>query len=54
VCIGKRFGQLMVKAVACRLLRRFRCELVPGYRMQISKVPTLSPEGGLPMAVRTR
>jgi cytochrome P450 len=54
VCIGKRFGQLMVKAVACAVLRRFGLELVPGYRMEVSKVPTFSPEGGLPMAVQAR
>jgi retinoid hydroxylase len=51
ICIGKRFGQLMVKAIASTVLRRFRVELVPGYRMRVSKVPTLSPEGGLPMVI---
>ncbi len=52
ICIGKRFGQLMVKAIAASVLQRFRFELVPGYVMRVSKVPTLSPEGGLPMAIR--
>jgi cytochrome P450 len=54
ICIGKRFGQLVVKAAATTVLRRFHCELRPGYELRISKVPTLSPEGGLPMMVRTR
>jgi cytochrome P450 len=53
ICIGKRFGQLVVKAVAATLLRRFRCELVDGYELEIAKVPTLSPRGGLPMVVRS-
>jgi cytochrome P450 len=54
VCIGKRFGQLMVKAVATTLLQRFRCELLPGYALRVSKLPTLSPDGGLPMRVGSR
>jgi cytochrome P450 len=54
ICIGKRFGTLMVKAVATTVLQRWRCELRPGYELRISKVPTLSPEGGLPMRVRRR
>ncbi|MHB8691411.1 MAG: cytochrome P450 [Solirubrobacteraceae bacterium] len=47
VCIGKRFGQLVVKAVAVRVLQRQAVELAPGFELRIAKVPTLSPEGGL-------
>ncbi len=54
VCIGKRFGQLMVKAVATTLLQQFSCELQAGYRLTVGKLPTLSPEGGLPMVIRSR
>jgi cytochrome P450 len=54
ICIGKRFGQLVIKAVATAVLQRFRCELRPGYELRVSKLPTLSPEGGLPMVVRPR
>jgi cytochrome P450 len=54
ICIGKRFGQLVVKVVTSMLLRRFEVELLPGYALHISKVPTLSPQGGLPMVVRAR
>jgi cytochrome P450 len=54
VCIGKRFGQLVVKSVATTLLQRYRCELVPGYRLRISISPTLTPKGGLPMVVGER
>ncbi len=54
ICIGKRFGQLAVKAVAATVLQRFRCELVPGFELRVAKVPTLSPEHGLPMVVSSR
>lgn len=52
VCIGKRFGQLVVKAVVSTLLQRHRFELAPGYRLRVSISPTLTPKGGLPMVVR--
>lgn len=54
ICIGKRFGQLVVKAVAATVLRRFDLELAPDYRLRVGKLPTLSPEGGLPVTVRAR
>ncbi len=54
ICIGKRFGQLMVKAIATNLLQRVRPELQPGFELRIGKMPTLSPEGGLPVTVRPR
>ena len=53
ICIGKRFGQMVVKAVATTLLGRFSLELKPGYELKVAKVPTLSPEGGLAMTVRS-
>lgn len=54
ICIGKRFGQLMVKAIATMVLRHAWPELRPGYVMAVEKLPTLSPDGGLPMVVRPR
>jgi cytochrome P450 len=54
VCIGKRFGQLTVKAVAATVLQRFTFEPAAGYELRISKVPTLSPAGGLPVLIRGR
>jgi cytochrome P450 len=54
ICVGKRFGQLVVKAVATTVLQRFRCEPAPGYELRVAKLPTLSPEGGLKMLVRVR
>ena len=53
-CIGMRFGQMEVKAVATLLLQRFRLELLPGARMIVRQMPTLSPRGGLGMTVRER
>jgi cytochrome P450 len=51
-CIGMRFGQLEVKAIAVRLLQRFRLELPPAHRLEIRQTPTLGPKGGLPMTIR--
>lgn len=53
-CIGMRFGQLKIKAIAAALLRRLRLELQGGYAMSVRQMPTLSPRGGLPMVVRER
>ncbi len=53
-CIGMRFGQLEVKAIALRLLARFHLELPGAYRLEIRQTPTLGPRDGLPMAVRER
>ena len=54
ICIGKRFGQTEVKALAATILARFGLELAPGYELEIRQMPTLSPAGGLPMVVRER
>jgi cytochrome P450 len=53
-CIGMRFGQLEINAIATTVLQRFRLEPCPGYRLRIREMPTLSPRGGLPMTVRAR
>jgi cytochrome P450 len=54
-CIGMRFGQLEVKAVAACILKRFRLELAdPQLEPTIRQMPTLSPRGGLPVVVRAR
>jgi cytochrome P450 len=51
-CIGMRFGQLEVKAIAARVLREHRLELPPEHRLEVRQTPTLGPKGGLPMRVR--
>jgi cytochrome P450 len=53
-CIGMRFGQLEIKAIAATLLQRFTLDLQPAYRLRIREMPTLSPREGLPMIVRAR
>jgi cytochrome P450 len=53
ICIGKRFGQTEVKAIAAQVLRRFSPELQPDYRLEIRQMPTLSPAGGLPVMLAT-
>jgi cytochrome P450 len=54
-CIGMRFGQLEVKAIAAEILRRYRLELAePERKPSIRQMPTLSPRGGLPVVVRER
>jgi cytochrome P450 len=51
-CIGMRFGQLEIKAIAARVLREHRLELPRGHRLEVRQTPTLGPKGGLPMHVR--
>jgi cytochrome P450 len=54
-CIGMRFGQLEIKAIARAILRRFRLDLAdPSLVPSIRQMPTLSPRGGLPVVVRAR
>jgi cytochrome P450 len=53
-CIGMRFGQLEVKAIASALLQRFEFELEPGYRLRTRQMPTIGPRDGLPLTVRRR
>jgi cytochrome P450 len=53
-CIGMRFGQLEIKAIAATVLQRFTLDLQPGYELTIREMPTLSPTHGLPMTVRAR
>jgi cytochrome P450 len=54
ICIGKRFGQLVVKTVATMVLQRAAVERVPGHELTLHLMPTISPKGGLPMVVRPR
>ena len=51
ICIGMRFGELEIRAIAAAILRRFRLELEPGWSLRIRQMPTLSPRRGLPMRV---
>jgi cytochrome P450 len=53
-CIGMRFGQMEIRAIATRLLQRFHVELLPGRTMTVRQMPTLSPREPLEMVVRER
>jgi cytochrome P450 len=52
ICLGMRFGQLEIKAIAAAVTQRFRVELPGGFRLQIRQTPTLGPAHGLPVRVR--
>ena len=54
ICIGMRFGQLEIKAIAAELLRRFEFSLEPGYKLRTRQMPTIGPKGGMPMVVHAR
>jgi cytochrome P450 len=54
ICIGMRFGQLEIKAIASELIRRYDFELEPGYRLRTRQMPTIGPKDGLPLRVRPR
>ncbi len=54
ICIGMRFGQLEVKAIAAALLQRFEFELQPGYALGIRQMPTIGPRHGVPLMIRRR
>jgi cytochrome P450 len=53
-CIGMRFGQLEVKAIATSILRRWRLEVDPRYDLRVRQMPTIGPRDGLPVTVRAR
>jgi cytochrome P450 len=54
ICIGMRFGQLEVKAIATELIRRYDYELEPAYRLRTRQMPTIGPKDGLPLLIRRR
>jgi cytochrome P450 len=54
ICIGMRFGQLEVKAIATALLQRFDFELEPSYELRIRQMPTIGPRGGVPLIIHPR
>jgi cytochrome P450 len=53
-CIGMRFGQLEIRAIAALLLRDFELELEPGWRLEVRQTPTIGPRDGMPVRVRAR
>jgi retinoid hydroxylase len=53
-CIGMRFGQVEVRAIATLILSRFTLSLPESFELAIRQMPTISPKHGLPMLVAAR
>ena len=53
-CIGMRFGQLEVRAIATLILSRCTLSLPHDFQLSIRQMPTISPKQGLPVIVRPR
>jgi cytochrome P450 len=53
-CIGMRFGQLEVRAIASRILARCTLSVPDDFRLEIHQMPTISPMHGLPVTVGPR
>ena len=52
-CIGMRFGQLEIRAIAARILRGAPARAEPGQRLEIRQTPTLGPRSrGMPSGRR--
>ncbi len=54
MCLGKRFGEYELRALAAVLLSRVRLEPLSRARPRIVTTPTLGPKGGLRFVVRGR
>ena len=55
MCLGKRFGESELRALAAVLLRRFRIDLADGQgAVTVATTPTLGPKGGLRVVARPR
>ena len=52
MCLGKRFGEVEIRAIAAVLLQRFHFEGDPSVALQILTTPTLGPAGGMWFTVR--
>ena len=53
-CIGMRFGQLEIRAIASLILSRFTLTVPEDFRLEIHQMPTISPKNGLPVVVGPR
>jgi retinoid hydroxylase len=54
MCLGKRFGEYEVRALAAVLFSRLALEPVSADEPQVATTPTLGPKGGLRFVVRAR
>ncbi len=53
-CIGMRFGQLEIRAIASLILRRYTLALEDDFTLRIRQMPTIGPAHGLPILMRAR
>src|SRR4051812_42563613 len=53
-CIGMRFGQLEIKAIASAILPRWNLNVVDSYELRVRQMPTIGPRGGLPVRLTAR
>jgi len=53
-CIGMRFGQLEVRAIATLILSRCTLSVPDDFQLSIRQMPTISPKDGLPAVVMPR
>jgi cytochrome P450 len=53
-CIGMRFGQLEVRAIASLILGHCSLALPDTFQLRIRQMPTISPRDGVPMTVGRR
>jgi cytochrome P450 len=54
MCLGKRFGEYELRALAAILFRRYQLEPLSRDEPRIVTTPTLGPKGGLCAVVRRR
>lgn len=54
MCIGRRFGELEVKAIVVALLQRYEVELEPAQSFPARTIPTISPRHGVRLRLRAR
>jgi cytochrome P450 len=54
LCIGRRFGELEVKAIVVALLQRYEVELEPAQGFPARTIPTISPRDGVRMRLHPR
>jgi cytochrome P450 len=54
MCLGKRFGEYELRALAATVFSRVRLEPVAAGNARVATTPTLGPKGGLRFVVRTR
>lgn len=53
-CLGTTFADLLLQLIISMIVQRYRLELVPNTRVDLTVTMTMKPKKGLPMVVRTQ